>query len=91
MTQNELGAYVGVDKATMVRFIDGLEEKKWVLRVPNKEDRRANHLEITRAGKQAIQKLDELRKQAEKEFLSPLNESERNQLRTIVNKLIVAV
>src|SRR4051812_23008777 len=64
MTQNELASYMAMDKATMVRMIDILEDKKWVLRVQNKEDRRANHLQLTKAGKQAIHKMEELRKKA---------------------------
>jgi DNA-binding MarR family transcriptional regulator len=91
MTQNELGAYVAVDKATMVRMIDGLEEKKWVLRVPSPKDRRANQLRLTPAGKQIIKRLDQLRKRAEEEFLAPLSETERAQLSVIVNKLVTSL
>lgn len=88
MTQNELAAYIAIDKATMVRMVDGLEEKKWVIREQNPEDRRANKLRLTPAGKQALKRLDQSRQRAENEFLAPLSETERAQLRTIVNKLI---
>lgn len=88
ITQGELGLYVAVDKATMVRMIDGLEEKKYVTRIPSKTDRRANHLEITSAGRKVLVKLDEVRRHAEKEFFAPLTDREREHLRIIIGKLI---
>src|SRR5258708_4018821 len=42
ITQNELGQFMAVDKATMVRMIDGLQDKKLVTRTQSQKDRRAN-------------------------------------------------
>jgi DNA-binding MarR family transcriptional regulator len=87
LTQNELGQSMVIDKATMVRLIDILEEKKLLTRTQSKTDRRANYLEITKAGRAMLEKLDHQRKEAEAEFLAPLSASERQQLTAIVDKL----
>ena len=87
-TQGELGQFMGMDKATMVRMIDGLEAKKFVTRVPSQEDRRANRLEITKTGRLAIVKMDQARQRAETEFLKVLSPKERVQLAAIVAKLV---
>jgi DNA-binding MarR family transcriptional regulator len=87
ITQNELGSYMAIDKATMVRFIDHLEEMKLVVRTQSKEDRRANLIQITKAGEQMIVKLDEERRSCEEEFFAPLSKAERDQLAALVHKL----
>ena len=56
---------MGMDKTTMVRMIDGLENAKLVTRVPSKTDRRANLLQVAEAGQLAKVKMDEARKRAE--------------------------
>jgi DNA-binding MarR family transcriptional regulator len=91
LTQGELGHHMAIDKATMVRMIDGLEAKKFVTRVKSKTDRRANGLEVTKAGTAAVLKMNEARKRAEEEFLKPLTKEERLQLRAIVSKLVSPV
>jgi DNA-binding MarR family transcriptional regulator len=87
-TQVELGQQMGMDKATMVRMIDGLEAKKFLKRVTTPEDRRAKRIELTPQGLQAINKMDEARKRAEKEMLGNLTAAEREQLRDIVMKIL---
>lgn len=87
ITQNELGKYMAIDKATMVRLIDQLEERKLLTRTQSKQDRRANHLQITKAGEQMIVKMDEARKKCEEEVFAPLSKAEREQLSALLQKL----
>jgi DNA-binding MarR family transcriptional regulator len=87
-TQAELGQQVGMDKASMVRMLDGLEGLGLVKRLQSQQDRRANHLQITTKGRQAIVKMDKVRRQAEELFLAPLSAAERSQLTNIVGKLL---
>ena len=88
MTQKELGEFMGMDKATLVRMIDGLEELKFLKRVPSTTDRRINHLVLTAAGRTSMRKMDGARKLAENEFLAVISRAEQRQLRAIVDKLI---
>jgi DNA-binding MarR family transcriptional regulator len=87
LTQMELGTYMAIDKATMVRMLDVMQEKKLITRTQSKKDRRANYLEITKPGETMLNKLNEARKAAEEEFLQPLSKTEREQLAVIINKL----
>ena len=91
LTQGELGEFMAMDKATMVRMIDNLEDKKLVTRTQSKTDRRANRLEITKAGEKMIEKLSVERKLAEDEFFEPLTKVEREQLASLIHKLATAV
>ncbi|MGZ3723397.1 MAG: MarR family winged helix-turn-helix transcriptional regulator [Bdellovibrionales bacterium] len=90
LTQGELGQYLAIDKATMVRMIDNLQDKKLVTRTQSKTDRRANHLEITKAGEKMLTKLNDERKKIEDEFFSVLTKEEREQLAVLTDKLITA-
>jgi DNA-binding MarR family transcriptional regulator len=89
MTQVQLGGYMAMDKATMVRMIDGLEQRQYVKRVQSETDRRAKWLELTPAGKKMISKLNQMRDEAEAELLAPLTATEKKQLKDIIAKLLV--
>lgn len=91
ITQVELSTYMAIDKATMVRMIDSLEEKKLVTRVQSKTDRRANYLHITKQGIEALGKIQTERKKAEDEFLAPLEPGERAQLLALIGKLVANI
>lgn len=88
MTQVELGTYLAMDKATMVRMLDSLEELKYVKRVQSEKDRRSKYLELTPAGKKVMAALEKIRSVNEAEFLSPLGAREQAQLCAIVGKLL---
>jgi DNA-binding MarR family transcriptional regulator len=47
LTQQDLCTILTVDKVTMVRILDYLEEKGYVNRIVNKEDRRERKIELT--------------------------------------------
>lgn len=88
MTQAELAQYMAMDKATMVRMLDGLEEQTYVKRSPSASDRRAKLIEVTATGQRILGALEKRRVEAEREFLAPLSAEERTQLRQVVSKLI---
>lgn len=87
-SQISLGQDLHIDKASMVKFIDGLEKLKYVRRVPDKKDRRIKLVELTEKGLSTLEKMTEIRKQVEEEFLSPLNNKEKQLLRELIGKLI---
>jgi len=67
LTQQELAGKLGCDKVQVVRIIDYLSEKGYVIREPNPKDRRKYGLEITEKAKsltpeikKAIQKANAL-------------------------------
>ncbi|KYG64023.1 hypothetical protein AZI86_14545 [Bdellovibrio bacteriovorus] len=87
VSQIALGQDMGIDKASMVKFIDGLEKKKWVQRLPDPNDRRIKLVGITAKGKDAVSKLSELHVKVAEEFLSPLTKAEQAQLKKLVSRL----
>ena len=88
ISQNDLGRELCIDKATMVMLLDGLEAKKFVRRVGDRNDRRVKLVEITAAGLRAIDDIAEIRKQVEERFLEPLTAEERKVLRQAMPKLL---
>lgn len=89
MTQVELGKYMMIDKATMVRFLDGLEEKGLAVRTTHESDRRAKVLKITAKGAKLLDKVREARIEAEETVLGPLNKEERDEFKRLVRKMAV--
>lgn len=52
LTQEELTAIVCVDKAATARAVKSLEEKGYLIRIQDKQDRRQNRIYATEAAKQ---------------------------------------
>ncbi len=87
VSQITLGQDMGIDKASMVKFIDGLEKKKWVQRLPDAKDRRIKLVGITTKGLEAVKKLSTIHVNVAKEFLKPLSKSEQEVLKNLVSRL----
>jgi DNA-binding MarR family transcriptional regulator len=88
MSQQELGETIDVDRTTIVAVVDWLESQGFVERKRNPADRRAYALEITAAGRRWLKEANRTLRAAEREFLSPLDASERKQLVELLQQLI---
>lgn len=88
MSQMALGDEIGVDKATMVKLLDGLEENGFIERVSDTKDRRVKFIKITKQGKKFTEKMNIKRVEVEKKFLSVLTAEEEKMLRRIMPKLL---
>ena len=86
-SQITLGQDIGIDKASMVKFIDGLEKKKWVRRVPDKVDRRVKLVELTPKGLEGLKTLAGAHDRVMADFLKPLSKSEQAVLKDLITKL----
>lgn len=87
-SQGDLGESMSIDKATMVKLLDGLESQEFVKREGNPHDRRIKDVSLTAHGKKNFEKLLKLREIVEKDFLSVLSGEEEKQLRKILPKLL---
>lgn len=87
VSQVELGRSLGIDKASMVKLLDGIEELGLVERRAGKEDRREKRIHVTAAGLRMIEKAGETRQRVEDQFLSPLSAAERKQFEALLVKL----
>ncbi len=90
ITQHALCKSTGMDPSTMVSTIDELEASGLVERRPHPSDRRAHALHITDAGRETLARGRRIARQAQEELLAPLNEEEREQLRSLLLRLAAA-
>jgi DNA-binding MarR family transcriptional regulator len=88
--QGWLGDHLGIDRSTMVQLVDELERRGLVERQRNPADRRSYAVTVTDAGvdvwRRARRGVDEW----EQAFLATLEPGERNQLRTLLARLVQA-
>ena len=88
LSQISLGQSIGIDKATMVKLIDDLENKKWLERTTSTIDRRIKHIRLTKKGHDFLDVMTELCEEAEHEFLHKLTAKERQQFKALLQKLL---
>lgn len=88
--QNSLAARLGVDRASTSQLVDQLEERGFVERRINDEDRRARRLRLSRSGTTLRERLLPVGRAAEKSILSTLRSSERDTLISLLTRVVVA-
>jgi DNA-binding MarR family transcriptional regulator len=90
ITQQALGACVGMDPSSMVATIDELESKGYVERRRHPSDRRAHALHLTELGRETLARARRVARGAGEELLAPLDEQERLQLHELLLRLTQA-
>lgn len=86
LSQIELGSSMAIDRASMVKMLDGLEKLGFIERRPNQKDRRENLIALTSAGMAAEKKAGTVVKQVERRLLSKFSTQEAEILRTLILK-----
>jgi DNA-binding MarR family transcriptional regulator len=90
MNQISLGDEMAIDKATMVKVLDQMEEAGLVRRRAKPDDRRVKLVELTPKGRTLLPKMQKMRDEVEATFLSCLSKTEAAELRRLITKLINA-
>lgn len=72
MTATELGAQSAMHKTKVSRAVAELERRRWLIRTTDENDRRVEHLALTRAGLAAYSEMVPLAKAFERELLAQL-------------------
>ncbi|MER8633074.1 MarR family transcriptional regulator [Mesorhizobium opportunistum] len=80
MTATELGEQSAMHKTKVSRAVAELERRRWLTRTPDGNDRRVEHLTLTRAGLAAYREMVPLAKAFERELLARLSASERTAI-----------
>jgi DNA-binding MarR family transcriptional regulator len=88
-SQGEVARRLGVDRTTMVALIDELQDKRLVLRRQDPDDRRKNAVELTDAGRRALEEADRAADEVERAFLAPLTAAEAEQFRRALQALVI--
>ncbi|TPM06023.1 MarR family transcriptional regulator [Mesorhizobium sp. B2-3-11] len=70
MTATELGEQSAMHKTKVSRAVAELERRRWLVRTPDENDRRVEHLTLTKAGLAAYREMVPLAKAFERELLA---------------------
>lgn len=89
ISQHELGDQLGIDRTTIVELIDELESQGAVVRRRNASDRRSYALSLTPKGRTIQKRASRAFDGAAGEFFNALKPAERQQLRDMLQRLIV--
>jgi DNA-binding MarR family transcriptional regulator len=86
-SQQALSAQLGMLPSRVVVYVDELEQRGYVERRRNPDDRRLHALYLTAAGKRLMRKLSELARQHELRFASALDAEQYSTLRELLAAL----
>ncbi|MFI0941578.1 MarR family winged helix-turn-helix transcriptional regulator [Streptomyces sp. NPDC021020] len=81
-SQQRAAARLGVDRTTMVTFLDTLEGKGLLARRPDPADRRRNVVVLTEQGTDTLRRATAASDEAERRFLAPLTGADAAGFRT---------
>jgi DNA-binding MarR family transcriptional regulator len=87
VSQRDLIGRIGIDKSTMVRLIDELEDGGLVSRERVPQDRRAYSIVLTRRGEQTLTKARRTAEQVGEQIFGRLTEPERRHLVDLLRRL----
>jgi DNA-binding MarR family transcriptional regulator len=87
MTATELGEQSAMHKTKVSRAVAELERRRWLTRTPDENDRRVEHLALTKAGLAAYREMVPLAKAFERELNERLGTEERAAIITGVAAL----
>lgn len=87
-SQQQAAGRLGIDRTTMVSFVDTLEGKGLVARRPDPDDRRRNVVVLTAHGRDVLSRATRASDEAERRFLAPLSRTAAEQLRRALRQVI---
>ncbi|MFI5860773.1 MarR family winged helix-turn-helix transcriptional regulator [Streptomyces sp. NPDC051546] len=87
-SQAALSGRTGIHRSDLVAVINELAEGELVERTPDPADRRRNVITLTTAGRRRLRRLEQLLTAAQEELLSPLSAPEREQLVSLLGRLV---
>ncbi|HVH63629.1 MAG TPA: MarR family winged helix-turn-helix transcriptional regulator [Candidatus Dormibacteraeota bacterium] len=88
VTQQELESALFMDANTVVLILNELEAAQFSVRRRDPQDRRRHIVDITDAGRKAIERADKARESLEDEVLSGLSAEERKALRRLLERVL---
>ena len=87
-SQQELESALFMDANSVVLILNELEAAQFSVRRRDPNDRRRHMVEITAAGRRALDRADKAREGLEDEVLSALSGDERNSLRRLLERVL---
>jgi DNA-binding MarR family transcriptional regulator len=80
LSQADLGATLGIERARLVRLLDGLERRSLTQRRPSPTDRRSHALSLTEAGRETLEQVKALAAEHEAHLTRHLGSEKRTVL-----------
>ena len=87
-SQRELAAALSFDPARIVALTDELERRGLVVRTADTEDRRRNHIGLTREGRALTRRVHRISLEVEAQLLAELSEAERKAIRALMRRAL---
>jgi DNA-binding MarR family transcriptional regulator len=87
IAQRDLALALRIQPSNLVALLDHLEGRGLLARSPDPADRRRHRLELTDAGRHAVERAREATRRAEAELLGPLSASERREFHSLLVRL----
>jgi MarR family transcriptional regulator, lower aerobic nicotinate degradation pathway regulator len=87
-SQARLSQRTGIYRSDLVAVLNELSGRGFIERTPDPADHRRNVITMTEAGRGQLARLDELIATIQDELLSPLAQSERDQLTHLLTRLL---
>lgn len=87
-SQQELESSLFMDANSVVLILNELEAAQFSIRRRDPNDRRRHIVEITPAGRRALERADKARESLEDEVLAPLSADDRNTLRRLLERVL---
>jgi DNA-binding MarR family transcriptional regulator len=88
ITQQEIESALFMDANSVVLILNELEAAQFSVRRRDPNDRRRHIVEITAAGRRALERADKARESLEDELLGPLDADERKTLRRLLERVL---
>jgi DNA-binding MarR family transcriptional regulator len=88
LTPSQISERMVISSATMTSMLDVLEDRKWIQRTPNPDDRRSVLIQITPAGRATTDQVIPGIHDIERQTMSVLTAKEQTQLVTLVAKVL---
>jgi DNA-binding MarR family transcriptional regulator len=85
--QGAIADALGYDRSLLVGLLDDLEERGLVERRRDPLDRRRHRVEVTPAGKEALDEMRTLVKRVDEDVLAPLDAGERRTLNDLLRRV----
>jgi DNA-binding MarR family transcriptional regulator len=88
LTQAQLSKVSGIEKSSVVLFLDALEQDGWIERRRHPSDRRAHLVHLTEAGQARFARLGEKLQTAQEATLSVFTPAERSSFEAYLQRLV---
>lgn len=88
VSQQELEAAMFMDANGVVLLLNELEAARYLIRRRDPQDRRRHIVELTTAGRHALERADKARETLEEEVLAVLSPEERATLRRLMQRVL---